>query len=79
MLKLIFDLYMYIVGLNGLFVYLLYLYYLENNFEKYVYYFLVFWWLNFLVFDDYFDVYIGRNLLSGIDNYYYLWLDFFVG
>lgn len=79
MLKLIFDLYMYIVGLNGLFVYLLYLYYLENNFEKYVYYFLVFWWLNFLVFDDYFDDYIGRNLLSGIDNYYYLWLDFFVG
>lgn len=79
MLKLIFDLYMYIVGLNGLFVYLLYLYYLENNFEKYVYYFLVFWWLNFLVFDDYFDDYIGINLLSGIDNYYYLWLDFFVG
>lgn len=79
MLKLIFDLYMYIVGLNGLFVYLLYLYYLENNFEKYVYYFLVFWWLNFLVFDDYFDDYIERNLLSGIDNYYYLWLDFFVG
>ena len=33
-LKLTLDLHMYIVGLNGLYVHLLYLHHLENNFEK---------------------------------------------